>query len=207
MRKKTKRENNLVQVRNTVYRTMPNNLYHNFLHAVDVHQATIILCDTYPCRDITPENRYLIRTAAWLQNVIMIPGNTDSKKLSAKFAEEYLPKLDYTDSQISLVSDMILATNPPINPQGTLQKIICDANIAIIGRPDFFDRSKLMFQELKLPFKDLKKFQKTFLQNNRFYSDTGKCLYKNQHEANLRRLSFCGINFESPYPASTDYQC
>ncbi len=173
-------ENKLIQIRNTVYQTMPNKLYHNFLHAVDVEEVAKQLCEM---EKVSLEKTYLVRSGAWLHDII-----PTSEELSAKFSEEYLQKLGYSSIQIDIVSDMILATKYPTKPQGILQKIICDADTANVGRSDCFEKGKLVFMEMGIPTEKWNSVQETFLVGHQFYTDSAKQLYQKGKEENIGLL-------------------
>ena len=71
---------------------------------------------------------------------------------------------------------MITATKIPQSPKTQLERIICDADLDYLGRDDFKDIAKTLFDELKvyMNVKDEKVWngiQLTFLKNHQYHTE------------------------------------
>jgi hypothetical protein len=96
-------------------------------------------------------------------------------------ARDLLPKFGYSEKQIDQVTNLILATKQPFNPINTLEKILIDAKMEYLGRPDFITSFKLILVEMRennqdIPVREWKKRQIKQLEDFRFYTVAGKRL-------------------------------
>ncbi|MEK6968906.1 MAG: HD domain-containing protein [Nanoarchaeota archaeon] len=171
---------------------MPELPYHNFDHAKDVYCTTTLLASL---ADLDYENQFLLGTAALLHDIVMIPKSKDNEEKSAEFARQYLPRIGYSAEQADQVGNLILATKMPQKPKGFLEKIICDADLDNLGRPDFFELGEKVRLELGLPASESwYQQQLQFLRNHQYHTevartlrDSGKAVNLETLEKNLRR--------------------
>jgi hypothetical protein len=70
---------------------------------------------------------------------------------------------------------MIMATKIPQTPHTQLEKILCDADLDYLGRDDFYETGKRLYQELSSrgyveTEREWNLIQKTFLEGHRYHT-------------------------------------
>lgn len=124
---------------------LPSQLtYHGLHHTLDV----LNVCNLYIKRlNISPKDAYLLRTASLIHDVGIIWTYNGHEEASVIYAEQILPTLGYSKSDIQKISQMIMSTNIPQNPKNQLEKIICDADLDYLGRDDVYPISQTLYNE------------------------------------------------------------
>lgn len=89
----------------------------------------------------------LLRTAALYHDAGFLIQDKDHEEGSCLLASEALPKYGYTPSQVDVVCEMVRATKVPQQPRNKLSRILCDADLDYLGRPDFFRIGATLFTE------------------------------------------------------------
>ncbi len=94
---------------------------------------------------------------------------------SVVIARELLPSFHYNDKQIDLISHTLIGTKYPPEPRNILEKIVIDARMEYLGRPDLPSIIKEMYAEAKengskLDFSSWKEKQISVLQSFNFYT-------------------------------------
>ncbi|QEC74872.1 HD domain-containing protein [Mucilaginibacter ginsenosidivorax] len=161
--------------------------YHNATHAQDVYNAAkhLALGEGIDLAETT-----LLLTAALFHDSGFLCGQDDHESNSCKIAREYLPAFNYTDAEIAVVCDIIMATKIPQKPHNKLGEIICDADLDYLGRNDFFILSKRLFSELEITHKlkteqEWDKQQVSFLKSHRYFTKTAVSLRAAEKEKHL----------------------
>jgi predicted metal-dependent HD superfamily phosphohydrolase len=176
----------LVAVRDFAYRYMPNHLYHNFNHAVDVYNIVTELAEA---EGVRPWETELLQTAAWFHDMVFLPGSPENEEHSAGLAKHYMiSNKGFTMYHADVVADLIMATKYPTNPKGRLQEILCDADTVNVGREDFFEKSYAVFMEMRLPHEKWTGAQIEFLKDHQFYTESAKKIYGPGKDRNIRIL-------------------
>jgi len=120
--------------------------FHGLEYARKVYNQSFLLCRS---EEIEQEDRLLVRTAALMLYTGYTQDYHNFQNRSAVISREILPDYKYSDRQIDLICNLILATKRPYNPNNRLEKILIDAKMEFIGRPDYSEQIKLLFRELK----------------------------------------------------------
>ncbi len=165
---------------------MPKLPYHNFRHAIDVYSAANAIA---LLGEVSYEDRFLLKTAALLHDIIVVPGLRDNEERSAEFAMQYLPKIGYSTNQAGKVGKLILATKMPQNPNGFLEQVLCDADLDNLGRPDFFELGEKV--RLELGLSDNEKWyqqQLQFIKNHQYHTEIARKLRDAGKAVNIQRL-------------------
>ncbi len=121
-------------------------LYHNKLHTREVVANVHAFARRY-----TSINRRRMRclvTAALLHDVGYTVRYDDNETLAVEYAQKILPSYGYSQRDIDLICQLIMATAMPVNPQNLLEKILCDADVGHIGLANYWERSRLLREEL-----------------------------------------------------------
>lgn len=121
--------------------------YHNRRHTQEVVANTHAFMQHY--KSLSNMQRKCLMTAALLHDYGYCEQYENNEPIAARYAEELLPEFGYTEKEIALIRSLILATTMPVHPQNLLEKIICDADVAHIGLPPYWKKSKLLKDERK----------------------------------------------------------
>lgn len=165
---------------------MPNHPYHNKRHAKDIFYAANRLSKL---EGIAKEDRFMMVTAALLHDIVFVIGAGDNEEKSVEFVQPYLKQFSYSESQIRKISNLILATKVPTSPKNLLEMIICDSDLDVLGRKDFFEKNKKYQEELGV--EDNLAWYSTqinFLRNHRYYTKSAQELRGKGIKNNIRRM-------------------
>ncbi len=176
----------LDDVRDFSVRNMPTLPYHNVAHMYDCAEMAELLGRK---AGLNQTERYLLVTAAYLHDVVYDRNRTDNEEKSAEMAAGILPWLGYTPAEIELVKSLIMATKLPTNPRTKLEMLICDADVANLGRVDFFDKTDKLGREQAI--EDRLAWYRSvyrFVSGRDFYTEEAKRLWGKQREKNIIEL-------------------
>jgi class 3 adenylate cyclase/predicted metal-dependent HD superfamily phosphohydrolase len=127
-------------------RELPDNLYyHSINHTIDVTEAVERLA---LMEGVKGEDIFLLKTAALYHDAGFVKQYDKNEPIGAQMAAEVLDKFGYTEQQIKIIQELILATAIPQQPKNKLQAIICDADLDYLGRDDFHTIADLLKKEL-----------------------------------------------------------
>ncbi len=150
--------------------------YHGPHHTIDVMNAAerIGLAE-----DIGKEELMLVKLAALFHDSGFLNKYQNNEFEGAKLAKRELPRYGFTDAQVEIVVNMILATKIPQDPKNHLEEILCDADLDYLGRDkNEFDKiSSSLAQEL-IDMKILKStedwdpIQIKFLESHHYFTKT-----------------------------------
>ena len=170
---------------------MPKTLcYHNVSHTKDVLSAVerIALAE-----NITNEGLFLLKSAAICHDVGFLERYEENEEISARFAQQTLPKYGYKEKHIKKIKELIFVTSIPQTPKTTLEKIICDADLDYLGRDDFEEVSSRLRDELKIvgkikTNKEWDEIQVRFLKAHKYYTQTAKKTRDKKKKENLEKI-------------------
>ena len=163
--------------------------YHGPHHTVDVMNAAerIGLAE-----GIGKEELMLVKLAALFHDSGFLNKYQDNEFEGAKLAKRELPRYGFTDAQVEIVVNMILATKIPQDPQNHLEEILCDADLDYLGREkEEFDRissslaQELVDMKILKSIEDWDPIQIKFLESHHYYTKT--CI-KNRRPNKIERL-------------------
>ncbi len=170
---------------------LPANLYyHNLPHTLDVVESTERICRL---ENLQEDTTLLLKTAALFHDTGFIELYDKNESIGARIAAEYLPGFGYSNEQIEIISQLIMSTASPRQPEGLLQKIICDADLDYTGRADFFTISQSLRREWTEHGRSIKltewyELEKEFLENHFFYTETAYALRNKGKLENLDEI-------------------
>lgn len=152
-------------------------IYHDISHTLNVEKAA----ERYArLEGVDEENILLLRTAALYHDTGFILQYDHNEEFAIQMAESYLPRFGYSEEQISLISDMIRATESHQEPQSLLAQIMCDADHDYLGRADYYSIANKLRIELEnnnVHMTDIEwiEFQLRYLVNvHRYYTETAQ---------------------------------
>ncbi len=176
-------EKNIIQILES---KMPKLQYHNIDHIYDVLNSSLLIAEH---ERVTADEIKLLRLAALYHDAGFVHSPKNHEEKGASMAREFLPAFGLSDEQISMISNMVLATRIPQSPTNMLDKILCDADLDYLGRVDFYEIGGRLFEELKAQGvveteREWNLVQKTFLESHRYhtrFSRENRELKKHQH--------------------------
>ncbi|MBK9760147.1 MAG: HD domain-containing protein [Flavobacteriales bacterium] len=150
--------------------------YHCFSHTLDVYRTAVEIA---VAEGIEGERLDLLRTAALYHDAGFLIQDKDHEEGSCLLASEALPKFGYTHSQVDAVCEMVRATKVPQQPRNKLSRILCDADLDYLGRPDFFRIGATLFTEFKhyavvKTEREWNELQVRFLSKHRYFTAHSK---------------------------------
>jgi uncharacterized protein len=128
-------------------RELPDYLYyHNLFHIQsDVLPALERLATL---EEIDANSLVLLRTAAAFHDIGFVISSETHEEYSKQIANEVLPLFEYTNRQIEIIQALIETTKLPQKPHNLLEQIMADADLDVLGRPDFLSRSDALRSEI-----------------------------------------------------------
>jgi uncharacterized protein len=157
----------------------PTRFYHSLAHTRnDVLPAAERLARM---EGVQGDDMLCLLTAACFHDVGYIDRPDDHEARSAEIASATLPQFGYSEQQIVLIRDIIMATKLPNNPQTLLEKIIADADMDSLGREDFLSAGLHLRHELEglgSSTSDVQWYQQqyNFLQQHKYYTEAARQL-------------------------------
>src|SRR5687768_650222 len=106
-------------------------LFHNLEHTQSVVERTKEIAAQYV---LTEDEQFILYIAAWFHDtghLLVEPVKHEMK--SVELTKAFVTKYITDEEVIRQISDCILATRMPRNPQNELQKILCDADTYHLG--------------------------------------------------------------------------
>lgn len=126
---------------------LPNErTYHSLEHTLDVYAAVI---DIAAAEGVEGDDLILLKTAALYHDAGFTVRQHDHEEAGCAIVREVLPTFGYPAIAVERVCAMIMATRVPQRPADLLERILCDADLDYLGRPDFKRIGDMLFAELR----------------------------------------------------------
>lgn len=150
--------------------------YHNIDHTLEVVEAAEIIGKK--CR-ISNRDLEIVIIAAWFHDTGYYLGCENHEAASADIAREYLTEQNIDKAFVDQVAKCILSTKIPQQPKSLLEKILCDADLYHLSTEKFFEKSELLWQEIKYHDNDMTpeywlNMSKEFVEAHRYHTTYGK---------------------------------
>ena len=153
--------------------------YHGIHHTMDVLKMAAEICES---EGVDGHNLILVKTAALFHDAGFVKNkHVGHETEGCLMVQEFLPKFNYSTSDIDTICGMIMATKIPQSPSNLLEEILCDADLDYLGRDDFFNIGNSLFVELQAyhllnDTQAWNRLQVSFLSAHKFYTDTNRTL-------------------------------
>ena len=177
------------QIKDILETELPDKLYYHALH----HTHDVLkVCNEYIRREkIKDYDAKLLRIGALLHDIGFTQTYNDHEAKGQEIAEKLMSDLGFPKKDIAIVKGLIWATKIPQSPKTYLEKIICDADLDYLGRPDFYPISDQLFAELKnrgvlKSVKEWNKIQIKFLEKHQYHT---KFARKYRQPAKAKRIA------------------
>lgn len=122
--------------------------YHGVHHTIDVERQAIAIAQSENLTN--PDDLFLLKTACLYHDSGFLFTYRDHETAGCELAKKELAAYGITTEQVDVICGLIMATKIPQTPLTSLEEIICDADLDYLGRPDFFDISFTLFEELSV---------------------------------------------------------
>lgn len=128
--------------------------------------------------ELTAEQIDLLEIAVLFHDFGFLEDWKNHEIIGARKAVEVLSEIGFDEPSIRIVERLILVTKVPQKPKDLLEKIICDLDLDYLGRPDYEERSKLLFKEWKAlgvvnNRGEWENIEIQFLENHKFHTEFG----------------------------------
>lgn len=118
--------------------------YHGAHHTHYVYNAALKIAEF---EKVTGDDHTILMTAVLFHDYGFLKTYNDHEEMGCQLAHEILPAYQYNQSQIELVSSMIIRTKIPQIACNKLEEIICDADLDYLGTNDFLTIGNQLFNE------------------------------------------------------------
>jgi adenylate cyclase len=158
---------------------LPKNLYyHNLKHTVDVYTQVELIGRS---ENVSQEEQLLLQTAALFHDAGHLIDYDTHEEMGVKLAREILPRYQYSERQIEIISDLIMVTKLPPKPKNLLEAIMCDADLDYLGRTDFIPVSNKLYKELHEhgrigTIQEWNELQIKFIEKHQYFTNTARKL-------------------------------
>jgi uncharacterized protein len=171
----------------------PRLTYHSIHHTMDVLESAVRLAEM---EEISTEQMIILKTACLFHDSGMLVTYRGHEEASIEICKEFLPGFGYTPDQIMTICRMIKTTKLPQCASALLDKILCDADLDYLGRPDFFmiaHRLKFEWDVLEIhptTLVEWYKIQRDFLSNHKYFTRSAVKLRQASKLENLKQIEF-----------------
>jgi uncharacterized protein len=169
----------------------PNLSYHGFHHTIDVYESAIEIAKS---EGVTDEMELImIKTAALYHDSGFVNTYKGHEAAGCDIARAILPNFNYSEDQIDIICNMIMATKIPQDPKNKFEEIIADADLDYLGRSDFDQIASTLFKELNVyanlsDENEWNKLQLSFLEKHTFFTDFAKQNRDDKKQENLLKI-------------------
>lgn len=168
----------------------PHFTFHDARHTIQVATMAELIGRAEQVND---KEMLLLRTAALIHDLGYLSMAEDHIEAGCDHAVELLPKFNYDPHQIEVICRLIRSIRDPLVVTGTLEQILCDANLNFLGRIDFKDVIERMWKEdhilhPEMTLSEWKKRMASLVKKYDFYTDTAKRLRDVHKEKQLEIL-------------------
>ncbi len=171
----------------------PRLTYHSLAHTLDVLESAVRIAEMekIPAKDIL-----LLKTACLFHDSGMLVTYRGHEEASVEICRHTLPQFNYNEEDTETVCNMIKTTKLPQCAVGISDKILCDADLDYLGRPDFFmiaHRLKYEWDILgiyKTTLTQWYQIQLDFLSKHQYFTKSAITLRQSYKLENLRQIQF-----------------
>lgn len=166
-------------------------VFHNLQHTEKVVERAKEIAQHY---QLPEQEQFVLYAAAWFHDtghLFTDPSMHEVK--SVELMRDFLSKYVEDEAVLKEISECILSTRMPRNPQTLLQQIICDADTYHLGTKEFKTTNKQIKKEYELrklptPAAGWKKSSLDFIEAHVFYTDYCKLLLDETKQENIDKL-------------------
>ena len=171
-------------------KNMPKLPYHNFEHVLEVVSAANEFGSNLIARSkINTHDKFLLICAAYLHDIVYIPGRKDNEEKSCIKAEKKLTSLDFNEFDIQRIKILIMSTKLGTEPATLLEQTLKDADLWNIGTTQFLDNNQRFRHEMpEMSDEEWNSMTIKFLESNEFRTDPAREMLESQRRNNLNMM-------------------
>jgi uncharacterized protein len=135
----------------------------------------------------------LLLTGAYFHDLGLVEQQSNHEDIGVRIAREVLPGFHYEPAQIDTIGGLIMATKLPQSPHNLLEQLLADADLDVLGKPDFLDWNRRLRAELEAFGREISDEQWLtgqirFLREHHYWTSAARSLRNAQKEINLQAL-------------------
>jgi uncharacterized protein len=164
-------------------------------HSLDHTQHEVVpAAESLASREgLKGEDFRLLITAAFFHDVGFIVQYDGHEGASVRIASDILPTFSFQPVKVDIVCKAIMATRLPQSPANLLEEILVDADLDVLGRENFFPRSKDLQRELNALGRGMDDeqwytTQVKFLKGHTYWTASARELLNAQKQRNIAHL-------------------
>ena len=162
--------------------------YHCYAHTLDVMKQALALAET---DDLNEHERLLLMIAAAFHDAGFLLQRPKNEPIGAEMAREaMLASNEFSVEEQEMVWQMIMDTQ--LNAEGPAQTArthlspwLLDADLANLGRDDFWHQTTLLSEEMQIPIEEMLPFTHTLMARHGWLSPAGQVLCSEKKQQNL----------------------
>ncbi len=165
--------------------------YHGKSHTLnDVLPAATLMSGQFGLKE---NDEILLKTAMLFHDVGYLIQSENNEAIGADMAQMGLPEYGYDEAQITVITELIMVTAMPQQPKTLMKKIICDADLDSLWRPDYLEVSKGLLKELNslggnISDRNWWLRQEEFLQNHDYFCPDKENFKHQGKQRNIEKL-------------------
>ena len=158
----------------------PRLTYHDARHTFEeVVPAALALADDL---GVDPHNRGLIEVAAAWHDLGHLVTRSGHEQAAMDLVRDHLPRFGFREDEIERIAGMILATRLPQWPRNVYERIVADADLAVLAAPNFLERNDDLRREMSTFGRWLPRVpwwiqQREFLLSHRYHTPAARDRY------------------------------
>lgn len=168
--------------------------------ALTYHCARHTECDVLPAvrrladlASVAQTEKRLLEIGAAYHDIGHICSSYRHEEIGVEIMAEALPRFGFSPAEIERVAAMIMATRMPQSPNSHLERLLADADLDVLGRPDFLDTSQALWRELGALGKPQAwaqwlQLQLHFLRSHYYFTATARALRDDGKQRNIALL-------------------
>ena len=165
--------------------------YHCYAHTLDVMKQALALAEM---DDLTEHERLLLMIAAAFHDAGFLLQRPKNEPIGAEMAREaMLATNEFSVEEQEMVWQMIMDTQ--LNAEGPAQTArthlspwLLDADLANLGRDDFWHQTTLLSEEMRIPVEEMLPLTRTLMSRHGWLSPAGQLLFSEKKQENLDSL-------------------
>lgn len=165
--------------------------YHSLWHTRD--EVVEMADHLAKLEGINGDDRIILLTGAYFHDIGFTRQRQNHELVGIQYVGEVLPQFGYSPEQIQVVQGIILATRLPQTPLNLMEQIVADADLDVLGRLDFWNRSLALKTEVAMLgtyFTDQEwcERQYGFLMRHQYFTTSAHQLRNHQKQRNISFL-------------------
>ena len=162
--------------------------YHCYAHTLDVMKQALALAEIDA---LTEKERLLLMIAAAFHDAGFLLQRPKNEPIGAEMAREaMLASNQFSVDEQEMVWQMIMDTQ--LNAEGPAQTArtdlspwLLDADLANLGRDDFWHKTTLLSEEMQIPIEEMLPLTHTLMARHGWLSPAGQLLFSDKKQQNL----------------------